>query len=174
MSIAVSTVVQPSRQLAVLMGCFCLLMAGIAGMLLFDSAIGLPLAARLALGLPLLLIPVWASRMAIGRGKSLRIDISEHGQIMVAEDKTCTIHAAQAEADAPLRMTDEGATVFRLLPDSTLWPHLLLLRLQAEGPGKKRGTRNVLILRDCMSAENFRALAVACRWIAAHNGQGKR
>ncbi|RJG01395.1 protein YgfX [Noviherbaspirillum sedimenti] len=164
MSIAVSTVVLPSRQLAVLMGGFCLGLAGVAVLLVFGAAIDAPPAVRAALALVLAVVPVWLSRAAIWRGKSLRIDISDYGEITVAEDEACTIEGMQAG-----REQDAGGAVVRLLPDSTIWPYLLLLRLQADD----RRVRNVLILRDCMSAEKYRALSVACHWIAAHNGQAK-
>lgn len=164
MSIAVSTVVLPSRQLAVLTGGFCLGVAGIAALLVSGAAIDAPLAMRSVLALVLTVVLVWASRAAIWCGKSLRIDISEHGEITVAEDEACTIEGMRAG-----REQDAGGTVVTLLPDSTIWPYLLLLRLRADD----RRTRNVLILRDCMSAEKFRALSVACHWIAAHNGRAK-
>jgi hypothetical protein len=51
-----------------------------------------------------------------------------------------------------------------LLPDSTLWSRFMVLRLQDDG-----GRIHVLpIWADSVSSESFRALAVACRWIAAH------
>lgn len=170
MSIAVSTVVMPSRRLAVLLGSFCLGMAAVAAYLVISPTIHLSLAWRVALALTLTVIPVWASHAPIWRGKSLRIDISEHGQITVTEDKTCTVQSGQAKTSEPPRQGHTGSAVVRLMPDSTIWPHLLLLRLQAED----RRIRNVLILRDSVSAEEFRSLSVACRWIAAHNGRAKR
>jgi len=42
---------------------------------------------------------------------------------------------------------------------------MLLLRLQADNGDKWV----VPILTDCVSRDEFRALSVACRWIAAHN-----
>ena len=173
MSIAVSTVAMPSRCLALLMAGFCVGVAAIAWQLVFGAVSDLPLALRVALTVAFTVLPGWASYRGICPGKSLRIDISEHGQIRVAEDMACIARgrqsrchqAAQASQANPPRQVD-GAIV-TLLPDSTIWPHLLLLRLHASG----HGTRNVLILRDCMSAEHFRALSVACLWIAAHNEQ---
>jgi hypothetical protein len=171
MSIAVSTVVMPSRRFAVMLSGFCLGVAGIGVVLTLAPSLHLSIAWRAGLALSLIAISVWASRTVIGRGKSLRIDISEHGQIAVTEDKTCSIQSGEPRSGQPLQQQDSaGTTVVKLLPDSTIWPHLLLLRLQAED----RRIRNVLILRDCMSAEDFRSLSVACRWIAAHNGQAKR
>jgi len=165
MSIAVSTVVMPSRYFAILIGSFGLCLAGSAALLAFGTAIALPPVVRMALALVVAVMAAWAGYAAICSGKSLRIDISEHGQITLAEDTACTLEERQTGLEAAGFEQDAGSVV-RLLPDSTIWPHMLLLRLQAE----EGGTRNVLILRDCMSAENFRALSVACRWIAAHNG----
>lgn len=166
MSIAVATVVKPSRHFAVLMGGFCLGVAGIGALLAFGRAIDLPPALRATLALILTVIPLWAIRTIIWRGKSLRIDISEHGQITVAEDKACPHEGLLTGSEKAIREQDAGSAVVKLLPDSTIWPHFLLLRLRDEN----HRIRNVLILRDCMSIEDFRALSVACRWIAAHNG----
>jgi hypothetical protein len=59
----------------------------------------------------------------------------------------------------------EDAAVFRLVENSVLWPHLLMVRLESSD-----GIRRLLtILPDCLSDEEFRAVSVACRWIAAHN-----
>jgi hypothetical protein len=145
-------------------------MTGIAAMLVFSQTIPISIVWRAVLVLALTVIPVWASRALIWRGKSLRIDISEHGQITVTEDKTCTNRSGQAKTDESSQQDHAVTTLVKLLPDSTIWPNLLLLRLQAED----RKVRNVLILRDCMGTEDFRGLSVACRWIAAHNGQAKR
>ncbi|QAU34249.1 protein YgfX [Janthinobacterium sp. 17J80-10] len=176
MSIAVSTVVMPSRRLALLLAIFCAGVAAVAWQLAFGALIDLPLVLRVALTVILSVMPGWAAYTAISPGKSLRIDISEHGQIRVAEDKACSVtglqkghrQAVQAGQEGPVE--DAAGTIVNLLPDSTIWPQLLLLRLQAKG----QVTRNVLILRDSVSAEHFRALSVACHWIAAHNDQVER
>lgn len=176
MSIAVSTVVMPSRRLALLMAGFCVGVAAIAWQLVFGAVSDMPLALRVTLTVAFTVLPGWASYRAICPGKSLRIDISEHGQIRVAEDKACIVRAgrsgcrqaAQAGQASPFQQLE--GTVVTLLPDSTIWPNLLLLRLHARG----HGTKNVLILRDCMSAEHFRAVSVACLWIAAHNDRVER
>lgn len=171
MSIAVSAVVRPSRILSGLMLFLYLGVLGIAAVVALGIGIDLAPAVRLLLALPLFAAPIWAIRVLIKGGNSLRIDISEHGQITLAEDGTC---AAVMQHDVSPQqagaMRQEGVAMANLLPDSTLWPHLLLLRLRTED-GR---TRNVVILPDSVRAEDFRALSVACRWIAAHNGQAKR
>ncbi len=171
MSIAVSAVVQPSRMLTRLMLALHLGVLGIAVVLTLGIGISLSPTLRLLLALPLFAVPILAIRVLIKGGKSLRIDISEYGQITLAEDGTgaaVTRHGVSPQQAGVMRQ--EGVAMANLLPDSTLWPHLLLLRLRTED-GR---TRNVAILPDSMHAEDFRALSVACRWIAAHNGQAKR
>jgi len=90
--------------------------------------------------------------------KILHIDISGVGQIRLTE---VGVVGACTGTDWP-HVRKQGEVV-RLLSDSTIWPQLLLLRLQA-GSGK---ITTVLIFSDCVSPESFRALSVACRWIAA-------
>lgn len=51
----------------------------------------------------------------------------------------------------------------RLLPGSTFWPQLMLLRLQPE----QGGSRWLLVLPDSVAAPQFRRLALALRAIAA-------
>lgn len=68
-------------------------------------------------------------------------------------------------------LAHEFEAVVRLMAGSTLWPNLLLLRLQAED-----GSVSVLpILPDSISRSDFRALSVAFRWIALREpgGEGK-
>jgi toxin CptA len=54
--------------------------------------------------------------------------------------------------------------IVRLMTDSTIWPGLLLLRLKSED----QRVTIVNILPDSIHGDGFRALSVACRWIAAH------
>jgi len=58
-----------------------------------------------------------------------------------------------------------GNSVWRLMPDSVLWSDMLLLRLENEA----HKLITLVILRDSMTTHAFRALSVACRWIAAQN-----
>jgi len=53
----------------------------------------------------------------------------------------------------------------QLSRDSTLWPCLLLLRFRTDD-GK---IMTLPILPDCVSPHSFRALLVACRWVATQN-----
>lgn len=59
-----------------------------------------------------------------------------------------------------------GGVEFQLAEGSVLWPNLLFLHLESE-----RGHKETLrILPDSVSRDEFRALHIACRWIAARKG----
>lgn len=93
------------------------------------------------------------------RRRTLHIDISGLGQIRLREQL-----ARQHTQTCDDQVGAKGEVV-RLLAGSTLWPYLLLLRLQAED-----GRVIVLpILADSMSCVDFRALVTALRWIATRN-----
>lgn len=148
MSIAVSAVVHPSVFLRLLAAglALCALAAGLAlaggGFLL-----GLPGAGASALaGLGCLVFP--------GPNiKPLRIDISGVGQIRL------TVYQSMGGA--------EGALGARLLPGSTLWPGLLLLRLRCDDGA----VLSLLLWPGNVAGAAFRPLAVACRLIAARGGE---
>lgn len=161
MSIAVSTVVYPSRLLAVVFGSVCMASACLACLIALGFTGNFSPLWRAVIVLALSVIPVLASSGVIRNKNSLHIDISYNGQIKVEEDKAL----AAVHTKAVLQQERSSSEVVKLMPNSTIWTHLLLLRLQA----KDRKIRTVLILPDCMSANSFRALSVACRWIAAHN-----
>ncbi|RQO33356.1 flagellar hook-length control protein [Herminiimonas sp. KBW02] len=90
--------------------------------------------------------------------KIYKIHISGSGQIRLAS----VLEGSGGELG-------EGELV-ELLPDSTLWPGLLLLRLQ----NAARQTHNVVILPDSLAAESFRALMVACRWIVMRHADADK
>lgn len=161
MSIAVSAVVKSSRLLRQLVGGMAGAALAMTSMMLFDLS-GDPSAFwRSMLGLAVFPIPLLAISRTNWFKKSLHIDISGNGQITVEEDNAESARRRQ-EGFQPAQTSRKLA---RLMPDSTLWPHLLLLRLQVED----QGIKNLLVLPDCMDESSFRALAVACRWIAARN-----
>jgi toxin CptA len=73
---------------------------------------------------------------------------------------------------ATLRCRDDGGLDVRtgehwqpvsLLPDSLVWPWLVVLRYRQEG----RRAVSVPLLQDSMSAEEFRRLKVWAKWRAA-------
>lgn len=161
MSIAVSAIVQPSRLLSLLTLCMSFAAAAIAAALGI-GLVGSELAwlARFVLAIPCGFAALFGFYHGIAPRKNIHIDISGAGQIRIrsADDKwACT------NTEWPhVGKKDE---VVGLLPTSTLWPQLLLLRLQAES-----GKITVLpVLPDCLSREAFRALSVACRWIATQS-----
>lgn len=166
MSIAVSAVVEPSRRMLVLISVLAIGILFIAAMVGAGAVGDLLPAWRLGIAVGLVAISFIAIYRSIGCIKSLHIDISDNGQITVEEDNALAASASQAGA------AQQGCCgrVVRLLPNSTLWPCLLLLRLQEED----QTVRTVLIFPDCMGAGSFRALSVACRWIAAHNDHAER
>ena len=93
--------------------------------------------------------------------KTFRIDISDIGQIRLEEYIGAGRFSSLAEA--------AKGNVVSLLPDSALWPHFLLLRLR----GEDNQITVLPILRDCVGSEEFRALSIACRWIAAQNNRAE-
>lgn len=95
-------------------------------------------------GAPLVAAALAALWGAVHPGKPAHIDISGVGRIRL------TVYRKQ------------GLEV-RLLPGSTFWPQLMLLRLQPE----QGRTRWLLVLPDSVAAPQFRRLALALRAVAA-------
>ncbi len=115
---------------------------------------------RLILGIVCMTLASWASLSTIQSRKTHHIDISGHGQIRLAE------YEGSAALSAPAVIGDGiVVSVVSLAADSTLWPGLLVLRLQTDDQ------RIIVlpVLPDSVEAGGFRPLALACRWIAAHN-----
>jgi toxin CptA len=161
MSIAVSVVIKPSRLAFAMVGAICI------GSVLTGLAIGLGRVGDI--GIPVRVTLAGACICAGFRGvyyamrmrKAHHIDISGIGQMRLVET---TALADPAFCDgAPDSM--HAGEVVSLMDDSTLWPFLLLLRLQAED--KRIST--VVVLPDSVGRAGFRALSVACRWIVAHS-----
>ncbi|NML59777.1 hypothetical protein HHL21_01455 [Massilia sp. RP-1-19] len=146
MSIAVSAVVKPSR----------LLRGALATYAAANLAVGAAVlsCAPGAFRAPLLiaaccLVAAAAAMAALGpAGKMRRIDISGVGEMHV------TVQQKQAE-------TGMHNMPCKLLPGSAVWPRLLMLRVLGED-GK---AALVAVFADSVSAEEFRALAVAIRAI---------
>jgi hypothetical protein len=154
MSIAVSALVRPSRllaQLSVLMGAV-LIVTAVWLEFVVDEPLHHALAAVCAsISVALVLFPLLSR-------KSFRIDITGLGQIRLVDTSLV--------ADAALTNPSASAgEVVQLLRSSTFWSSLMVLRLQSDS-----GRISVLIIfPDSMDGEVFRALSVACRWIAAHH-----
>jgi hypothetical protein len=90
------------------------------------------------------------------RKTALRIDVTGLGQIRLVE----TLPDAAARS---LPWSDAVGEVVQLRQGSTLWPSLMVLRLQAVS-GR---VTTLILLPDSLSDDAFRALSVACRWIAS-------
>lgn len=148
MSIAVSTVVQPSRMLFVMT-------AGMVTVVLYSgAALGFALVGELPLfwrGVVMLVCLLLVGR-AVYRARCRQpraIHVSGSGQIRLS------VNGAQTE---PVKM----------LPTSTLWPILLILHLQ----NANLHTETVVVLPDSVRPEEFKALLVACRWLAMRQSEG--
>jgi len=88
--------------------------------------------------------------------ESLVIDVSGTGVIHLH-------HTGRIAADKRSSVSDDqhSSEVVQLLKDSTLWSSMLLLRLRSA-----TGQIFVIpVLPDSMSADSFRHLSMACRWI---------
>jgi toxin CptA len=146
MSIAVSVFIRPSPTLRVGQAALCLAVLACGAWLLPNVAGVLLLAGGVAGGV-------------CGRGlvKPARIDISTVGQIRL------TVYQ---QKDAQHAGVGQGV---RLMPGSTLWSGLLLLRLQGEGGGAGRQGRGywLAVLPDSAAPDVRRRLALAVRAIAA-------
>jgi len=140
--------------------CFAVLL--VAGMIGSGLSGDLPQHVRLIIAVICLLLAFMGFFRAFGARKTFHIDISGVGQIRLGQDIDLAASALRAQNEVRGQSSGE---VVQLLADSTLWPHFMLLRLQSDA-GR---IISVPVLRDCMSEESFRALAVACHWIAAQN-----
>lgn len=165
MTIAVSTLVRPSRWLRISAVSICLMALSVplfVGTGLVKSNVSTFLNIIISFGcLIATTIGLW---MALSRQQMYRIDISGIGQIRLTVLKAS---ARSSLANESHRDTDYqiNGEIVRLMENSTIWPGLLLLRLQLEG-----GAISTLpILYDCVSHDSFRALSVACKWISVRN-----
>jgi toxin CptA len=160
MSIAVSAIVQPSRLLYAMVAAMGAMVA-VIGLMVGLGLIGdLNRLARLFMSASLVILAVFGFYHGIRHRKTIHIDISGVGQIRLTE----------MDAFGPCTSLNrphvgDSTNMVQILSNSTIWSCLLLLRLRMES-----GKVTVLpILPDSVSRDSFRALSVACRWIAAHN-----
>lgn len=164
MSIAVSAVIQPSRLLAGMIAVMSIVIALVGGAIGFGLVEDFPLVARFSLFVVIGFLSSFGFYHGMKHRKTIQLDISGVGQVRmtnVAPKAPCM------NTNWPhVRTTGE---VCRLMPDSTLWPFLILLRLKTE----EGRTLTVTILPDCVPSSDFRALSVAFRWIVMHNNPAK-
>jgi toxin CptA len=148
MSIAVSAVIVPSRVLRWAMLCYGVAAVG-AGVGLALGAVNLTASQAAVAGLCVLAGAAVLCSPAPGRNVR-RIDISGLGQLRL------TVQQGVGQAGAHVG-------VMQLLPRSTAWPGLLLLRLRG-GEGQ---FCTLVLLPDSVEKGQFRRLAVAIRDIAS-------
>jgi hypothetical protein len=157
MSIALSATIRPSRLLAglhfamaaVLLSTSLWLMQSAAS---FGFSFSLPHVLAILCAIASFALIVQPLR----RRTALRIDVTGLGQIRLVE----TLPDAEAGSTP---WSDAVGEVVQLRQGSTLWSSLMVLRLQAVS-GR---LINLILLPDSLSDDAFRALSVACRWIAA-------
>ncbi len=158
MSIAVSVTVKPSRLLFAMVTAMFFIAAAVA-FAVFSGLLGeLSFAVRTVAAAFTLFLGCFGFYHGVRQRKPIHIDISGSGQIRISEladTAPCT--------DAMWPHVSENGSVVRLHKSSTIWPQLLLLRLENDG-GK---IWTVPVLPDCVSRDSFRAMSVACRWIAS-------
>jgi toxin CptA len=165
MSIAVSAVVRPSGILLAAVGamCLCVLAAAAA---IGSGAVGeLPFSSRIVIAGIGSGLAIFGFFQAILGRKTFRIDISGVGQIRLVEDNDA---AGFPETEQSPDQRGSGE-VMQLMADSTIWPGLLVLRLKR--PDNR--ITSLTVLPDSLPIDDFRALSVACRWIAAHNNRAE-
>jgi hypothetical protein len=160
MSIAISAVVQPSKMLFGLCTAFCCgcMLLGLAFLLGAVPAIPLLLAG--VLGLFCFFCAGFGLRSLRRSRQIWQLDISGTGQIRLSRK----LPDAGKDISHEEKSSGGSGLLVRLLADSTMWPNFLLLRLCDE----EGRMHHVAILPDSLPSESFRAVSVACRWIAAH------
>ena len=165
MTIAVSAVVRPSRILLSLTLGMCAGSASIGTLFALQPVASMAPLARVALATACVMAGLIVACQILRCRCAQRIEISGNGQIRVS--------TPDASPSTSSELSDRfvgAARLYDLLPTSTLWSHLMILNLRAAN-----GTRTtLLILPDSMTQTSFRALSVACHWIAAHNNRAER
>lgn len=156
MSIAVSAIVRPSRFLLAMVGAMCSVTAVIGYFIACSYAGDISVAARMLISGCVIFLAVFGVYHGVRYRKIIHIDISGEGRFRLAE-----LESASPCTNANRPHVRGIGQMVRLSGSSTIWPHLLLLRLQADN-GK---ITTVSILPDSVSRDSFRALAVACRWV---------
>ncbi len=148
MSIAVSAVIVPSRILRLAWLCYGAANLGAAAAL--GVGVGSPSRLAWAGAASCLLAGALVLRSAAHNSKVSRIDISGLGELHLTVQQG-------------IGSNDERTALVQLLPASTVWPGLLLLRLR----GEDRVVRSLALLPDSVVAGQFRPLSAAIRDIAS-------
>jgi hypothetical protein len=157
MSIALSAHLRPSRLLTALHFAMAAVLLSTAIWLLQSAGyLGFPFSLHHALVIVCAIASIALIVQPLRRKTALRIDVTGLGQIRLVE----TLPDAAARS---LPWSDAVGEVVQLRQGSTLWPSLMVLRLQAVS-GR---VTTLILLPDSLSDDAFRALSVACRWIAS-------
>jgi len=157
MSIAVSADIKPSRLLLIMMAAAAVAVALIGVIFAFALVGQLSFVFRMALAGACIVAAILAFWLVLKNRKTVWLHISGTGQIRLVE------HHATVRVKPGSQVMSGGLA--QLLAGSTVWPNLLLLRLRLES-GR---VRTIPVLPDSVPRETFRALQVACRWVASHN-----
>ncbi|MCW5299820.1 protein YgfX [Herbaspirillum lusitanum] len=157
MSIAVSADIKPSRLLLIMMAAAAVAVAFIGVIFAFALVGQLSFVFRMSLAGACIIAAALAFWLMLRNRTTVWLHISGTGQIRLVE------HHAVVRAKPGSQVMSGGLA--QLLAGSTVWPNLLLLRLRLEN-GR---IRTIPVLPDSVPKETFRALQVACRWVASHN-----
>jgi toxin CptA len=153
MSIAVSAVITASRAQRLVLAAYALAHGAAGGFLLASAA---PTASlQHGAGGVCLLAACVLARAAHARATARRIDISGLGEVRL------TVQQSLGERPA-------DPTLMQLLPGSTVWPHLLLLRLRPDSGGP---VSTLAVWPDSLARTQYRALAVAVQVVAKRNNK---
>lgn len=161
-SIATSVVVRPSRLLRWLMLSMAALLSYVSVRLSQAPVGGDDLVIHQLLAIVCVAAAIRLFYTALTRSTSFVIDISGTGAIHLH-------HTGRVAADERYSVSDgqHCSEVVQLLKDSTLWSSMLLLRFQST----KDRVIVIPVFPDSMSADSFRALSIACRWIIRQDPQ---
>lgn len=157
MSIALSAHLRPSRLMTALHFSMAVVLLSTAIWLLQSAGyLGFPFSLHHALAIVCATASIALIVQPLRRKTALRIDVTGLGQIRLVE----TLPDAAAGS---VPRSEAVGEVVQLCQGSTLWPSLMVLRLQAVS-GR---VTTLILLPDSLSDDAFRALSVACRWIAS-------
>jgi toxin CptA len=166
MTIAVSAVVNRSRWLSGAVTGMCICVVLVACLIAFGHVGELVKVERIAIATICLMMTAFVLCRWLCATKRTVIHISGIGQIRLSP----SADSKMAYADLQVESHDEEGEIVHLRSASTLWAWLMILHLQHEN-GR---TSIMIVLPDSLSADGFRALLVACRWIAMRHAEEVR
>jgi toxin CptA len=164
MSIAVSTVVQPSRIAATLTLSMCAGCVAIGVVIGMGGVGSLTLIMRAVIASICIAVAVLTAVWDYRKKQVVWLDVSGTGVIRIRQSEPETLSPSNNSHVIP-----RAHEVVELLPTSTIWNSCMILNLRAEDGY----TKALIIFPDSMPTRSFRILSIACRWIAAHNLRAK-